>query len=432
MADHRDIFDRRWPGLWETLASARPPRTVDGPTATPSPTLVLDGIHVTSGTDRAAEARLQASAVPPGSRRAWVYGLALGDIPRVLLSRPELERLDVVILSPAAAYLSLTRFDHRDWIEDGRVEVSVANVESRLCTPFAVAPACLKLAAPEALRLRDAVMLALAAPYQLEHLAGLAKVLEARVAANRPLIEADGDVASLFGSRIGSRAAVVAAGPTLASSFDWLSRHRADLTVIAVSTAVLPLLDHDIEPDLAVVVDHRPGARRHVAGLDEERLAGTPLVYAPTVDPEVLRAWPGPRLAASLSGQGVASHLGGMRRGELFCSGTVTHVAVDLAVRLGAAEVVLLGVDLCYPGAFTHVPGAAPRRERVGGALGSVWVVNGHGARVTTETNMVGYLRDLEEYVARHPGVRFVKRGRDGAAIEGVEWLDEDGDDPTP
>jgi hypothetical protein len=42
---------------------------------------------------------------------------------------------------------------------------------------------------------------------------------------------------------------------------------------------------------------------------------------------------------------------------------------------------------------------------------------------------MVGYLRDLEVYVAAHPDVTFLKAGRDGAAVEGVMWVDEGNDD---
>jgi hypothetical protein len=50
-------------------------------------------------------------------------------------------------------------------------------------------------------------------------------------------------------------------------------------------------------------------------------------------------------------------------------------------------------------------------------------VLDGEGRRLASDTNLIGYLRDLEGFVRRHPAVRFRKAGRRGAAMEGVEWL---------
>jgi hypothetical protein len=150
------------------------------------------------------------------------------------------------------------------------------------------------------------------------------------------------------------------------------------------------------------------------------------------VVPEVLTRWPGARLVAYLSGQRYAVPRKEIPKGELQCPGTVTHAAVDLAVKMGAGEVTLVGVDFCFPGEHSHAEGAAMRRRlsharpESSSSRRSTWVLNGRDERVATETNMVGYLRDLEMYVAAHPEVSFWKGGRDGAAIEGVRWLDEE------
>ena len=300
---HRQIILRRWPDIWTLLAEARPPEHVSETSGTPDTTLIVDGIHLTSSYDRKAEASLQASMVPDDSSHACVYGLALGDIPRILLSRRSLERLSVVILAPGAAFQSLSRFDHADWLSDERVELISGIGLDRVRSPFTVAPATLKLAAPETLEIRDLLVLALAAPYQRQMHAALERTLETRVRVNRSFIEADGDVASFFGSRKGARVAVVAAGPTLDDWFSWLERKRSELVTIAVSTAIGPLQRHGIDPDFVVVVDHRPGVLRHLENVDRERLKGSTLVYAPIVDPDVLESWPGPRATTNLEAQ---------------------------------------------------------------------------------------------------------------------------------
>lgn len=423
---HRQIIERRWPKIWGELSRAPRPVAVSQTSDTRVPTLVVDGIHLTSSYDREAEASLQASAAPNDADHVWVYGVALGDIQRMLLARPLLKRLTVVILAPGAAFQSLSRFDHRDWLSDDRVELISGAGLDRVPAPFAVSPASLKLAAPETLEIRDLLVLTLAAPYQRRMHAALEQTLETRVRVNRPFIERDGDVATFFGSTEVQQAAVVAAGPTLEDWFPWIAERRDALMVIAVSTVIEPLQRHGISPDIVVVVDHRPGVQRHFTGVDMERLEDTTLVYSPVVDPEVLENWSGPRSTTYLANQSYAVPRDELPKGELFCSGTVTHAAVDLGVRLGVSELVLLGVDLCYPGEHTHVEGAAPRRERASRKVGSVWVLDGRGERAPTETNMLGYLRDLESYIGRHPEVRFLKGGRAGASIEGVRWLEEE------
>lgn len=436
--DHQQIIDHRWPGLWEALWSSPTPNGVEALTTTPAPTLLIDGIHLTSGYDRLSEARLQASVIGPSDASVWVYGFALGDLQRVLLERPTIERLDVVVLSPSAAFQSLLLFDHRDWLADERITVHIADGASRLRAPFVVAPAALQLCGEAALVLRDQLRLALAQPMQQRYFDGLTEELAARVDENRPQLEADGDVASLFevtGERAIPQSVVVAAGPTLDDWIEWLKAKRTERLVIAVSTALAPLQQRGIDPDVVVVVDHLPGVARHFQHIDEEltkRLQEIPLVYASVVDAEILRSWPGPRLVTYLQGQRYPVPREELPKGELYCAGTVTHSAIDLAVKMGMTEVTLLGVDFCFPRQHSHAEGAAmrhalPRPQPASSTdRRSTWILNGHGERVPTETNMVGYLRDLEAYIAAHPDTRFRKAGRDGAALLGASWIDEE------
>ncbi len=430
----RRIFENRWPGLWQKLTGAPREHQISSTTGTPETTLIIDELHLTSSYDRSAEARLQAELIPPGASQAWVYGVALGDLPRELLRREALTRLVVVILNPEITATSLSQFDHSDWLGDPRVELVLGCDESGVHKPFAVAPALLRLCSEGSLALRDELLLRLAAPLQMRQHRRLDSELSARVESIRSYLEMDGDVAELFGTRPKSRAVVVAAGPTLSDWFDWLSTRREELLVIAVNTSLAPLQMRGIDPDVVVIVEHRSGALTHIEAADtsRDRLGETTLVYAPVVSKEVLDLWHGPRLATYLAGQGYRVPREELPHSDLFCSGTVTHAAVDLAVKMGAQEVVLLGVDFCFPGQQSHVEGAVFRRN-LSDQHHTSFVLDGLGGRTPTQTNMIGYLRDLEEYVARHDEVRFVKGGREGAAIEGVCWLDDerggDGDD---
>jgi hypothetical protein len=200
---------------------------------------------------------------------------------------------------------------------------------------------------------------------------------------------------------------------------------RDEVLLVAVSTALAPLEARGIVPDVVVMVDTHPLLIEHLRALQHpERLARVPLVYAADLDADVLAAWPGPRLAAHLALPGYADAK--KARGVLFCSGTVAHTAVDLAVKMGASTVRLAGLDFAYPRGATHARGAAfaGRRER-----GSVSVTSVVGELVSTDVNLLGYLRELERYVAAHPSVRFVNGSAAGARIQGTlhEPADEGG-----
>ncbi len=424
---NREIVEQRWPSLLAEVVRVESPVDLAWTPDAPDPTLVVSGIHLTSSYNRGSEAVRQARLIPDDSISAWIYGFALGDLPRALLERESLRELHVVVMNPAIMKASLEHFDHTDWLGDQRVELHSALNATGVRRPFAAAPACLKLASDGAANLRDAVALELARPFQKSHFQGLEDELESVLTDNTALVKKDGDVASLFGAAEGRHAVVVSGGPTAPDQFPWIGKDRPNHVLLAVSTALIPLQRAGILPDAVVVIDPKPVMREHFLGADLAALAEIPLIYLPTVQRSVLELWPGPRLAAYIRRSRFEKLDAEIPRGFLHCSGTVTHTAVDLAVKMGAAEVVLVGADFCYPGGASHMEGAA-QREDVKNIDGHArpWVINGRGQRVPSRMDMVGFLRDLELYIARHKKVTFINAGRDGAEIAGARWREED------
>jgi hypothetical protein len=394
---------RRFPGLAEWIAH--------GPSGAiqirpgPAPALALDGVQLRSRFDPRAEAELQARLVPEGAERATVYGCGQTELVARLLARPALRALRVVVLAPEVAR-AVIEHEAPAWLDDPRVELVHPRDCDELELPFAASPADLRLAGDEGARLRDLVVLELATPLLREHRREQERELAARRAESARRFASDPPVAELFGTRPGARLCVAAAGPTLARHYAELRERAHEL--VAVDAALRPLLAAGVVPALVVTQDAHPEGMRRVFDVRDERLARVPLVYGADTPPEVLAAWPGPRHAD---------------RDALFSSGSVLHPAVDLAVRLGAREVALFGADFALVGGASHVAGCAWsfRGEVV---PGSAWVLDGDGERVASLPNLVGYLRDLERYVARHPRVDFVVRARAGAAIRGTRVVE--------
>ncbi len=426
------VLDARAPEVADAVRRAPRLQDVEAVEGVPRPTLRIAGVQLAGAVAPEAEAALQATRIPAGARAATVYEPAQGHLPRALLLRPELERLDVVLLDPAVFGLVASVLDQRDWLSDPRVRIRLVEPDERPRAPWAVSPAGLRLCARSGWPLRDRLVLELSAAHQSRVFAGRAPGLRAQAEALADRFGQDRAVRELFGSRPGAHAVVVASGPSLDDSLAWLASVRADVYVVATNSALRPLVRRGVVPDVVVAIDPLPALATHLGPPDEaedaswwETLAAVPLVYASTIALETRSAWRGPAYAAHLA-QPLYDALEAARPlGRLSASGTVLHAAVDLAARAGARRLTLLGADFGFPGGRSHAT-AAPAERSVGSSRLRLEVVDGHGAAIESEVNLVGYLRDLEDWIARHPHLRVGKRGRAGAAMAGAPFEDED------
>jgi hypothetical protein len=334
-----------------------------------------------------------------------------------------MKQLNIVILNPSIARASLSHFNHTDWLKDPRITLLPGD-EENLAAPLAANPPCLMLADIASASLRDRVFLELATPHIHKQHAAENPEIQARITANEGFIKNDGDAGTLFNKRSGATIMVAAAGPSLTPNLERVAAHRDRFPLVAVNSALKPLAREGIVPDVAVVIDSDPKIISCFEGYDLERFRGVPLVYFPRVPNAVPAIWPGPRLVAYSGHASYEAISKKYPRGRLFSSGSVLHTAVDLAVRMGAAEVILFGADLAFPGGIRYARGAGWQESEAGGM--QHWVLDGHGNQVDTTAAFRGYLRDLESYIKAKPGVRFFNSSLDGARINGTElWKAE-------
>jgi hypothetical protein len=419
------LVEQRWPGVWSSIKVASQRKEAYFVRETPQPTLVMDGIQLSSRYDQISEARLQASLVPEGSCFAWIYGVGTGQLPLVLLQRQDIETLVIVIMNPDVVMQSFRYFDHTHWLSDPRVDLVLAENEQDIHFPFAAIPSCLQLASEPTARLRDLVFLELATPFiQARHRAQ-DEEMGRRLEKNLNFIHCDGDVSELFESRQGKTILVAAAGPTLASHYDWLLAQNEKHCLIAVDAALKPLAEAGIFPDIVVTIDPlREGIYPFFSGVPLEPFSDKALVYFPVVHGDVLKLWPGRRLGSYSTSTLYERVREQYPKETLFSSGSVLHPSVDLAVKMGAFRVILLGADLSFPGGNSHVAGSPAFCDK-GKDQSLHWVLNGHGRRVPTTANLRGYLRDLERYITQCPGVQFVNGSKEGAHIQGTSYMEE-------
>lgn len=176
-------------------------------------------------------------------------------------------------------------------------------------------------------------------------------------------------VEDLRGAARGRPAIVVAAGPSLRRNMDLLARPgvRERFVIIAVQTALKPLLARGIRPHFVTALDYHEISRRFYEGLTEADVEGVTLVADPKANPAILEAFPGairmPGDAMLPGDRAILDELLGPElarpMGTLPPGATVAHMAYYLARHLGCDPVILIGQDLGFTDGVYYGAGAA-------------------------------------------------------------------------
>lgn len=420
--ERHKIVNKRWPVLWQQLLAcdngSEPMVTGD----TPEPVQIFNGIHISSAFDSLKEAQRQASTIPNDATTAWVYGAGSGKLIETLLTRKTLTRVNVVIMNHLLFYQSLDIYPHH-WLDSSKVRLTAANELQNLEHPFACTPPCIRLAEQAAWQLRDQVQEELTSRVQRLELAAMhEKYAIPNIQINTGYAKSDPDIAELFNTLPGSTINIVAGGSTSTDSFAWL---QEDCNyIIAVTTALVPLLEANIIPDLVVAIDPQPELINHLPDNLIQHMKSA-LVYTPSITQPVISRWPGPRYVFyhDFPFFDEIRHLA--PKASLYCSGTVTHNAIDLAVKIGASRINLIGCDFGYPNNMSHATGSTDAAEIDTSSVELTDIENGNGQPIPSMQSLISYLRELEKYIAANPSVTFINCSRKGAKIAGCLFSDD-------
>ncbi len=175
---------------------------------------------------------------------------------------------------------------------------------------------------------------------------------------NAPLLEGCGDTAALREMLKGTPAVVIAGGPSLSRNIEALGEAKGKTCLISVDTALKPLLDQGIQPDLVVSSDGFPQNARKMEGLPRD--LRIPLLFDVGVHRAIPPCFRGPRFVLC-SQNALSSWLIGLMgyQGSLGRSTSSAHLAFHAARWMGADPVVFTGLDLAFPDGDHHVQGAA-------------------------------------------------------------------------
>jgi hypothetical protein len=232
--------------------------------------------------------------------------------------------------------------------------------------------------------------------------------------ANLDAVKRAEGIAAYAGRYTGKTCAVVAAGPSLSQTLSYLRDNRAALTVIAVTTAVKPLLAAGIKPDFIVLADQQRIMRTHLDGIDVSTI---PMLFLPTASHDAVAAYAGPLVVALQHGYPLCDELeAAWHKGRLQVGGSVVTVALGFALQCGFARVEFAGLDLAYADGYSHADGVEKRAP----VAATETVMSVRGTLSPTTNPMLSFKTWIEVSIASHPEVVFVNLSPCGARIAGT------------
>ncbi|SFR58815.1 motility associated factor glycosyltransferase family protein [Anaeromicropila populeti] len=219
-------------------------------------------------------------------------------------------------------------------------------------------------------------------------------------------------------SWVGKDIYIIAAGPSLDKNFVQLKKVKKEKGIIlAVGTVFRKLMKAGIEPDYVVISEANERVIGQISGLEN---AGVPLLLLSTAFHGFASQYQGSKYLIFQKDFPMAEEEADSR-GTFLCEtgGSVATVAIDLSVKMGAARIICVGLDLAYSNHFVHASDTSRRELTVTENLRQIRDI--YGEKVYTSQSMDKYRQWIEARIKRESTVIFLNATEGGANISGMK-----------
>lgn len=222
---------------------------------------------------------------------------------------------------------------------------------------------------------------------------------------------------------------VVSAGPSLNKNILDLKKAVGKACIIATDTAMKPLLNAGIIPNLFVIIDGlKPGVL-----FEHKDISKVPMVTMTGVSVEPMEYHKGKKFfyySSSPFEHQLLTELGkteGRNRTlpDLITGGSVANSAYSLGVFMGSRTIILIGQDLALTGNRTHADGTfQDKMDEVDVENGQYFEVDSvDGGKVLTRDDFNRYRKWFEEVAEKWQHVTMVDATEGGALIHGSKVM---------
>lgn len=218
---------------------------------------------------------------------------------------------------------------------------------------------------------------------------------------------------------------VVAAGPSLNKNIKELKKAKGKAFIIAVDTALKPLLQEGIIPDMFFIVD----AQKPLDLIKEEEVRKIPMVTTLNATPEILEYHKGKKFFFDENYQFAENIMlkSGLRWGGVETGGSVATNAFSLLYKLGLKTIILVGQDLALTGNKTHADGTFEEHMPEIDTKNYEWIEGNVEKKVPTRTDfkvfLNWYVYSIQQYKEHVKEFRVINATEGGAKIAGTDIM---------
>ncbi|WP_163538222.1 6-hydroxymethylpterin diphosphokinase MptE-like protein [Gracilibacillus sp. YIM 98692] len=224
---------------------------------------------------------------------------------------------------------------------------------------------------------------------------------------------------------------IVANGPSLDKNIHQLKKIQGKGLIISTESAIVPLLRNHIKPDILTIIERTKNTYTyHFENIEyPEDIA---LLSLALVDNQVYPAFPGEKIPIFRKNEAINNWVNkyvgdgiGIDAGA-----NVSHLALELAVYLGANPIVFVGQDYAFgPEGLTHSKDAVYSEEKgkkareVLKSKPVVYVEGNDGTMIPSTQLWTDFKQGLERKIFTHSYKNIINATEGGAKINGTECM---------
>lgn len=219
-------------------------------------------------------------------------------------------------------------------------------------------------------------------------------------------------------------AILVAAGPSLSKNINELKKAKNKAFILAVDSALKPLISAGIMPDAYITID----AQKPLNRVDMPEIKRIPLIASSTANSDVLKQQTGKILMCD-DGYALAKmayYAAGKELPGISTGGSVACNGFSLLYRIGFDTIILVGQDLAYTNNKAYADGVVYDKAPKVNTENMIKVKGNYEEEVPTLANLKIYLEWFEDYIKgikTRRNVRVINATAGGAFIEGTELM---------
>ena len=215
-------------------------------------------------------------------------------------------------------------------------------------------------------------------------------------------------------------ACLVASGPTLNTTVNWLKEIQDKVEIFAVGSALKLLLLNGIIPTAAIISDAKPNIVKQIQGSD---YLGT-LYYLSTANTETILKHSGDSYILFQQGYPLAEKAAKKFNMPLLeTGGSVSTIGISLLEYFDFEEIILFGQDLGFVGKHTHAENSTSGRA-ASYDLNIREVLANDGSFIHTTPNLQVYSRWIEQKVNRMTN-KLYTTSKQGVFIPKVQYVNK-------